>query len=47
VTYVVQSGDTLNAIGARYGTTAQAIMAANGLTSEIIQVGQVLIIPVP
>jgi LysM repeat protein len=47
VTYIVQAGDTLNAIAARYGTTAQAIMAANGLTSEIIQVGQVLIIPIP
>lgn len=47
VTYVVQAGDTLNAIAARYGTTAQAIMEANQLTSEIIQVGQVLIIPVP
>lgn len=47
VTYIVQSGDTLNAIAARFGTTAQAIMDANGLTSEIIQVGQVLIIPVP
>jgi hypothetical protein len=47
VTYIVQSGDTLNAIAARFGTTAQAIMDANGLTSEIIQVGQVLIIPIP
>lgn len=47
VTYIVQAGDTLNAIAARYGTTAQAIMDANGLTSENIQVGQILIIPVP
>jgi len=47
VTYIVQPGDTLNAIAARYGTTAQAIMQANGLTSDIINVGQVLIIPVP
>jgi len=47
VTYIVQSGDTLNAIAARYGTTAQAIMDANGLTSDEIQIGQVLIIPVP
>jgi len=47
VTYIVQSGDTLNAIAARYGTTAQAIMDANGLTSDVIHPGQVLIIPVP
>jgi LysM repeat protein len=46
VTYIVQSGDTLNEIAARFGTTAQAIMDANGLTSDIIQVGQVLIIPI-
>ena len=45
ITYIVQSGDTLNEIAARFGTTAQAIMDANGLTSDIIQVGQVLIIP--
>lgn len=47
VTYIVQAGDTLNAIAARFGTTAQAIRDANGLTNDIIQVGQVLIIPVP
>ncbi|MGH2489804.1 MAG: LysM peptidoglycan-binding domain-containing protein, partial [Candidatus Limnocylindria bacterium] len=47
VTYIVQQGDTLNVIAARYGTTAQAIMDANGLTSDVIHPGQVLIIPVP
>lgn len=47
VTYIVQQGDTLNVIAARYGTTAQAIMDANGLTSDVINIGQVLIIPVP
>ncbi len=46
LTYIVQSGDTLNEIATRFGTTAQAIMSANGLTSDIIQVGQVLIIPI-
>jgi LysM repeat protein len=46
VTYIVQPGDTLNEIATRFGTTAQAIMAANGLTSDVINVGQVLIIPV-
>jgi LysM repeat protein len=44
-TYVVQQGDTLNLIAARFGTTAAAIEAANGLTSTTIDVGQVLIIP--
>jgi LysM repeat protein len=44
-TYVVQQGDTLNLIAARFGTTAAAIETANGLTSTTIDVGQVLIIP--
>ena len=43
--YVVQSGDTLDAIAVRYGTTISAIMAANGLGSDLINVGQVLVIP--
>ena len=47
VTYIVQSGDTLNAIAARFGTTAQAIRDANGITGDLIHPGQVLIIPVP
>ena len=44
-TYVVQANDNLGQIAARFGTTVQAIMKANGLTSDIINVGQVLIIP--
>jgi LysM repeat protein len=44
-TYVVQLGDTLNDIAARFGTTAQAIRDANGITGDTINVGQVLIIP--
>jgi hypothetical protein len=44
-TYIVQQGDTLNLIAQRFGTTAAAIQAANGLTSTNIDVGQVLIIP--
>lgn len=44
-TYVVQQGDTLNEIAQRFGTTAEAIKAANGLASDTINVGQVLIIP--
>jgi LysM repeat protein len=43
--YVVQEGDTLNLIAQRFGTTVQAIQAANGLTGTEINIGQVLIIP--
>ena len=45
-TYVVQLGDTLSTIAARFGTTATAIAAANGISlSTVINVGQRLIIP--
>ena len=45
-TYVVQKNDTLNAIAAKFHTTAQAIAAANGIkVSDTLNVGQVLIIP--
>lgn len=44
-TYTVQQGDTLNLIAQRFGTTAEAIRAANGLTGDTINVGQTLIIP--
>jgi lysozyme len=43
--YVVEKGDTLSAIARRYGTTVNAIMYANGLTSSTIYVGQHLYIP--
>ncbi len=46
ITYVVQAGDTLWRIARRYGTTVEAIKRANGLTSDMILVGQVLRIPV-
>lgn len=45
-TYIVQSGDTLNEIAQRFGTTAQAIADASGIeVSDPISPGQVLIIP--
>jgi LysM repeat protein len=44
-TYTVQKGDNLNAIADRFGTTAQAIVAANQLTSTNIYVNQKLQIP--
>jgi LysM repeat protein len=44
--YVVNRGDTLTGIAARYGTTTQALVDANGLASaNLIYVGQRLVIP--
>ncbi len=43
--YVVQQGDTLSLIADRFGTTVDAIRAANGLNGDVINVGQVLTIP--
>jgi LysM repeat protein len=45
-TYTVQPGDTLSAIAARFGTTYQAIAAANGIADpNLIFPGQLLVIP--
>lgn len=44
-THTVQPGDNLFRISLRFGTTIQAIQQANGLTTSIIYVGQVLTIP--
>lgn len=45
-TYTVKPGDTLYAIAVKYGTTVQAITAANNITDpNLIRVGQVLVIP--
>lgn len=41
-TYVVQEGDTLYSIAKRHGMSVEALMAANGLTSSDIWVGQTL-----
>lgn len=46
VEYTVRAGDTLWELSRRYGTTVEAIMQANGLTSTLLQIGQVLRIPV-
>ncbi len=43
--YTVQSGDTLWLLAKRYGTTVDAIMSLNGLTSDALSIGQVLKIP--
>ncbi|MGX7091989.1 muramidase family protein [Hutsoniella sourekii] len=41
-TYVVQPGDTLSGIAAAYGTTVDSLMAANGLSSSYLNVGDQL-----
>jgi len=46
-TYVVVYGDTLFSIARRHGVTLAALKTANGLTDNIIHVGQKLIIPKP
>ena len=43
--YTVQSGDTLWLLARRFQTTVNAIMAENGLTSDLLRIGQVLQIP--
>ena len=44
-THTVQNGEWLWGIARQYGVTAGDIMAANGLTSEWIDVGMTLSIP--
>lgn len=46
ITHVVQPGEDLYRIGLAYGIGWQAIMAANGMNSTVIYVGESLIIPV-
>ena len=44
--YTIQSGDTFNAIAAKYGTTAAALEAANpGMTPTDLQIGANMVIP--
>jgi LysM repeat protein len=48
VTYVVQPGDTLSEIAARFDVTLAALLEANDITDPtLIRPGRVLIIPVP
>lgn len=44
-TYTVHYGDTLFSISRRFGTTVDALRAANGISGNNINVNQVLIIP--
>lgn len=43
--YLVKKGDTLSKLARRYGTTVGAIQSANKLSSDLIRIGQRLIIP--
>jgi LysM repeat protein len=45
--HIVAPGENLFRISLKYGVTVEAVQAANGLTSNLIYVGQVLIIPDP
>lgn len=46
ITYTVVSGDSLFAIAGRFGTSVEALSAANNIADpSLLQVGQVLIIP--
>lgn len=45
--YIVQAGDSLFAIAARFNTTIDALKAVNSLNSNLIYPGQKLTIPVP
>lgn len=44
--YTVKRGDTLSKIASQYNTSVRAIKAANGKTSDLIRVGEKLVIPV-
>ena len=43
--YVIERGDTLSEIAARYDVRLKRLRAANGLKSDLVRVGQVLRIP--
>ncbi len=45
VHYTIERGDTLSEIAARYGTSARRIREANDLASDVIRVGQTIVIP--
>ena len=43
--YIVKSGDTLYSIAKQYNTSVSDLKQINGLTSDILSIGQVLKIP--
>jgi len=44
-TYTVKAGDTLSKIAARHGTTAGALRGLNGISGDMLKIGQTLQIP--
>lgn len=45
LTVTIKKGDTLGAIGRKYGVTPREIMIANGLSNTRLSIGQKLVIP--
>ena len=43
--YVVQKGDSLYSIASKYGVTVDELKSANNLTSNLLTIGQLLVIP--
>jgi len=43
--HTVRAGETLSSVAARYGVTIDALIQANGLSSDVIRAGQQLVIP--
>lgn len=43
--HVVRKGDTLSALAVRYGVTVSSLKRTNGLTSDLIRIGERLTIP--
>ena len=44
-TYIVKSGDSLYSIAKKYGITVGALKSANGKTSNLLSIGEILVIP--
>ena len=44
-TYTVKSGDSLYSIAKKYGITVDALKSANGKTSNLLTIGEILVIP--